>query len=92
VGDSFEGNDFEEASDRMTSIIESTTVSPKEKKAVLITFSGNIFLKNMTTVPVSVIHGDRILSQPFQSDEREVHPLPLDVLFTGHVCFLRMWG
>lgn len=54
-------------SERMTSIIDSTIAISREKKAVLISFSGNIFVKNLTTSPLSVIQGERQISKPYDS-------------------------
>jgi hypothetical protein len=77
--------------DQLASIIEST-MTRESKKAVLISLSSNVYLKNISTAPLSVLHGDRQLSQPIESDDSELHPLPLDVLSYGHMRLLRMWG
>jgi hypothetical protein len=90
--ETYEDAEAEDRSERLTSIIESTIIASKEKKAVLISISSNVFLKNLSSAPVSILHGDRKISQPFESDESELYPLPLDVLSSGHAEFMRMWG
>ena len=49
--------------DQLASLIESAAGLSSSKRSIVITLSSNIFLKNISSAPMSVLHGDRLISQ-----------------------------
>ena len=87
-----ETNTVMSVSERMTSIIDSTIDSSRERKAIVISFSSNVCVKNLTTASLSIVRGNAELSNPFESSESKLYPLPFSVLSYGHVEFMRGRG